>query len=221
MKFRLDRFAAVQWRASKRAYRRRIAKYRRVVPVGLLVLGGIGLVLATLPARYGERMPGPSAVRSVEAPGALREPGALPEKPAQSARPTEEAALRPPPALPPPPVAQPAWLRFALPAPATGNRPLVHRMRRDSRTIPGALMADIWMRIRQKLQGEGPATAVPDEVEEDPPIGGHQLLDGSRAGGGEELETDLDDPEPGTEPVGQGDGDGEVVDVEGQGQAVA
>src|SRR6266481_8450141 len=125
MKFRLDRVAAVQWRASKRAYRRRIAKYRRVVPVGLLVLGGIGLVLATLPARYGERMPGPSAVRSVEAPGALREPGALPEKPAQSARPTEEAALRPPPALPPPPVAQPAWLRFALPAPATGNRPLV------------------------------------------------------------------------------------------------
>jgi predicted NAD-dependent protein-ADP-ribosyltransferase YbiA (DUF1768 family) len=42
---------------------------------------------------------------------------------------------------------------------STGSRPLVHRMRRDSRTIPGALMADIWMRIRQKLQnGEQPAS---------------------------------------------------------------
>jgi predicted NAD-dependent protein-ADP-ribosyltransferase YbiA (DUF1768 family) len=51
---------------------------------------------------------------------------------------------------------------------ATGSRPLVHRMRRDSRTIPGALMADIWMRIRGKLQGKGPATALPHEVEEDP-----------------------------------------------------
>lgn len=34
---------------------------------------------------------------------------------------------------------------------ATGTRPLTHRVRRDSRTIPGALMADIWMRIRAKL----------------------------------------------------------------------
>lgn len=36
---------------------------------------------------------------------------------------------------------------------ATGVRPLTHRVRRDSRTIPGALMADIWMRIRAKLSG--------------------------------------------------------------------
>ncbi len=35
---------------------------------------------------------------------------------------------------------------------ATGNRPLVHQMRRDSRTIPGVIMADIWMRIRVALQ---------------------------------------------------------------------
>jgi hypothetical protein len=34
---------------------------------------------------------------------------------------------------------------------ATGTRPLVHRMRRDSRTIPGVIMAEIWMRIRQDL----------------------------------------------------------------------
>src|SRR5262249_17214627 len=28
---------------------------------------------------------------------------------------------------------------------ATGERPLQHRMRRDSRTIPGVIMAEIWM----------------------------------------------------------------------------
>jgi predicted NAD-dependent protein-ADP-ribosyltransferase YbiA (DUF1768 family) len=36
---------------------------------------------------------------------------------------------------------------------STGERPLTHRMRRDSKTIPGALMADIWMRIRRNLRG--------------------------------------------------------------------
>ncbi len=33
----------------------------------------------------------------------------------------------------------------------TGTRPLEHRLRRDSRTIPGVVMADIWMRLRAKL----------------------------------------------------------------------
>lgn len=35
---------------------------------------------------------------------------------------------------------------------ATGDRPLVHRLRRDSRMIPGVVMADIWMRTRRWLQ---------------------------------------------------------------------
>jgi predicted NAD-dependent protein-ADP-ribosyltransferase YbiA (DUF1768 family) len=35
---------------------------------------------------------------------------------------------------------------------ATGDRILVHRTPRDSKTIPGALMADIWTRIRATLQ---------------------------------------------------------------------
>ncbi len=35
---------------------------------------------------------------------------------------------------------------------ATGERPLTHRMRLDSVNIPGALMADIWMRIRDRLR---------------------------------------------------------------------
>jgi predicted NAD-dependent protein-ADP-ribosyltransferase YbiA (DUF1768 family) len=35
---------------------------------------------------------------------------------------------------------------------ATGDRPLTHRVRRDSKTIPAVLMADIWMRIRSELR---------------------------------------------------------------------
>lgn len=35
---------------------------------------------------------------------------------------------------------------------ATGERPLEHRVRRDSRTIPGVVMADIWMKIRATLR---------------------------------------------------------------------
>ena len=34
---------------------------------------------------------------------------------------------------------------------ATGTRPLIHKTRRDSRTIPGVMMADIWMNIRARL----------------------------------------------------------------------
>ena len=35
---------------------------------------------------------------------------------------------------------------------ATGSRPLVHIVRRDSRSIPGVIMAQIWMRIRERLR---------------------------------------------------------------------
>lgn len=34
---------------------------------------------------------------------------------------------------------------------STGNRPLTHIVRGDSRTIPGVIMASIWMRIRRQL----------------------------------------------------------------------
>ncbi len=37
---------------------------------------------------------------------------------------------------------------------STGTRPLTHRMRRDSRSIPGAIMAEIWMRIRRRLRNQ-------------------------------------------------------------------
>jgi predicted NAD-dependent protein-ADP-ribosyltransferase YbiA (DUF1768 family) len=37
---------------------------------------------------------------------------------------------------------------------STGDRPLSHRVRRDSKTIPGVVMADIWMRIRRWLRSQ-------------------------------------------------------------------
>ena len=37
---------------------------------------------------------------------------------------------------------------------ATGRRPLTHVMRRDSTTIPGAIMSEIWTRIRKRLAAE-------------------------------------------------------------------
>jgi predicted NAD-dependent protein-ADP-ribosyltransferase YbiA (DUF1768 family) len=54
--------------------------------------------------------------------------------------------------------AQNAAARAALLA--TGRRPLVHRMRRDSRTIPGVIMAGIWTKIRDRLREEEPAQDV-------------------------------------------------------------
>ena len=33
----------------------------------------------------------------------------------------------------------------------TRDRPLMHKPRRDSKTIPGVIMADIWMKIRSRL----------------------------------------------------------------------
>ena len=45
---------------------------------------------------------------------------------------------------------------IAAPFIATGKRPLTHIVRDDSRTIPGVIMAAIWMRIRKRIQGEMP-----------------------------------------------------------------
>ena len=43
---------------------------------------------------------------------------------------------------------------------STGDRPLVHRVRHDSRVIPGVIMADIWMAIRHRLQRAEAGTAL-------------------------------------------------------------
>jgi predicted NAD-dependent protein-ADP-ribosyltransferase YbiA (DUF1768 family) len=42
---------------------------------------------------------------------------------------------------------------------ATGDRPLIHRVRVDSTTIPGVIMADIWMKLRAQLRHSPPAAA--------------------------------------------------------------
>lgn len=39
---------------------------------------------------------------------------------------------------------------------STGNRPLTHIVRGDSRTIPGVIMSAIWMRIRKRLTAVRP-----------------------------------------------------------------
>jgi uncharacterized protein len=123
MRFRPGRFVQAQWRAGKRAYRRHIAKHRRAVIAGLVVLIGGGVVLAMLQARHSE--PTPLPARPIAAPPAAGALVAPPERAVPSARPPQEAVLRPPPPLPPPGAARPAWLRYAVPAPPAGNRPLV------------------------------------------------------------------------------------------------
>jgi polysaccharide deacetylase 2 family uncharacterized protein YibQ len=116
--------APVQWRALKRACRQHIASHRRAAFVGLLVLIGGGFALATLPERHSEQSPGRSAGRQLATPATQSGPIAPSEKPVSSAKPPQEAALRPPPPLAPTAV-KPAWLRYAVPVPPTGSRPLV------------------------------------------------------------------------------------------------
>jgi uncharacterized protein len=102
-----------------RASRRHIAKRPRaavLVPV-VIVVGA--LVLGVLSNRHAERSSGQSAARP---PGVVVAP---PERASQPSKPIEETALRPPPHVPPPIATQPAWLRYAVPAPPTGDRPLV------------------------------------------------------------------------------------------------
>ena len=45
---------------------------------------------------------------------------------------------------------------------STAGRPLTHRTRRDSRSIPGVIMAEIWMRIRDRLERAG-AEGMPED----------------------------------------------------------
>jgi polysaccharide deacetylase 2 family uncharacterized protein YibQ len=90
-----------------------------------LVFGAGVVLLATLSLRHSERLPAPSAALPEAASVAPAQPFGSHEKSVRPARSTEEAALRPPPPMPLSAVAKPAWLRFAVPAPATGNHPLV------------------------------------------------------------------------------------------------
>ena len=46
----------------------------------------------------------------------------------------------------------------------TGDRPLVHIVRHDSRTIPGVIMAGIWMALRTELRRAQPDEGATDEA---------------------------------------------------------
>jgi uncharacterized protein len=70
-------------------------------------------------------LPASSAARPDAVPVAPAQPVAPPERSAQPAKSSEEAALRPSPPMSPPAADKPAWLRYAVPGPPTGNRPLV------------------------------------------------------------------------------------------------
>jgi predicted NAD-dependent protein-ADP-ribosyltransferase YbiA (DUF1768 family) len=50
---------------------------------------------------------------------------------------------------------------------STGDRPLMHRTRKDSRTIPGVVMADIWMRVRRELLKGSTVEAADDPTADD------------------------------------------------------
>jgi uncharacterized protein len=125
MKFRPARFARARWRALGRAYRRHVVQHRRAALVALLVFCAAALLLAIFPSRHGEKLPASSAARPDAVPVAPAQPVAPPERSAQPAKSSEEAALRPSPPMSPPAAAKPAWLRYAVPGPPTGNRPLV------------------------------------------------------------------------------------------------
>jgi len=119
MRGRATRLARQRRHAVVRGFRRHIAKRPRAAVLFMMVILGAGVVLGVLANRHVERSPRQSVARSS---GVVVAPA---EKPSQPGKPTEEAALRPPPRLPPPLAAQPAWLRYAVPVPPTGNRPLV------------------------------------------------------------------------------------------------
>jgi uncharacterized protein len=118
MSGRLGRSARRRWRAVIRGAQRHVAKPSRAAGFVLAAIVAGALMFAVLHARH-DQPPAPNAARPS---GPVVAPS---EKVSQPGRPVEEAAMRPPPRVPPPVAAQPAWLRYAVPAPAAGKRPLV------------------------------------------------------------------------------------------------
>jgi polysaccharide deacetylase 2 family uncharacterized protein YibQ len=125
MTARRRRRAKALWPDLLRTYQRHAARHRGIVVTGLLVLCALALLFATLSSRRGDNIPRPSAARPETGPLAPARPFAPLEKPEKPAKPAEEAAVRQPPLLAAPVSAKPTWLRNAMPAPPTGNRPLV------------------------------------------------------------------------------------------------
>jgi polysaccharide deacetylase 2 family uncharacterized protein YibQ len=110
-------------RAVKQA-RQRWVKHPRVLAAMLLVLVAGGLIFAISPAHHRGKSPVPSLSRpaTTHAAQSPADPAASAAKSAEAPKPMEEVALRPPPRAD---AAKPVWLRYAVPAPPSGNRPLV------------------------------------------------------------------------------------------------
>jgi uncharacterized protein len=130
---RIGRLAKAGRRRLARTWRRLRSKHPPLGLLFLLALAGGGIFLATLQTRHEQKALGTNTPRMIAAKAA---PSPAPAPPAarstlSSGRaviapsPIQQASLRPPPPLPAPPRAEPTWLRFAVPAPSSGNRPLV------------------------------------------------------------------------------------------------
>jgi uncharacterized protein len=119
MRGRTGRSARQRWRAVVRASRQHIARPSRAAVLVLMAVVAGGLIFALLQSRHEERSLAP---RVVPPSGPVVAP---PKKGSQPSKPIEETALRPPPRVPPSVATQPAWLRYAVPAPSIDNQPLV------------------------------------------------------------------------------------------------
>jgi hypothetical protein len=130
---RIGRLVKAGRRRLGRIWRRLRSKHAPLGLLFLLALVGGGLLVVTLPTHHKAEAPQMSVpraitVRAAPPPVHVTSAGRLnnpPRKAAAPLGPVEEAALRPPPPLPAPPRAEPAWLRYAVPAPPGGGRPLV------------------------------------------------------------------------------------------------
>ncbi len=130
---RIVRLAKAGQRRLGRVWRRLRSRHSPVGLLFLMALVGGGLFVATLPALRETEAPKTEASRVVTAQAAptparaapTARPGVASGKTSARSGQVKEAALRLPPPLPAPSHAEPAWLRFAVPAPPSGNRPLV------------------------------------------------------------------------------------------------
>jgi uncharacterized protein len=88
-----------------------------------MVLAAAGLIFAASTALHHQKSARPGLFPPATTKAAPNAPDAAASaaRPAETAKPAEEAALRPPPTA----AAKPAWLRYAIAVPPSGNRPLV------------------------------------------------------------------------------------------------